>query len=232
MEIKDKDQEKGHIEINNKEGVKKYLKDINFPIYFLDFEAVTNSKEWMYTHGLDIDQQLSSFSFLKINSLKDDETKIKHFNFVGQKEDYKLMAKKLTDFYTDKNGTVVVWGIDLELRGLAKLMRASKDSKHKKISLIIANMIDLQQLFYTGSFIKYEPTGKSSLDSIAKAYGIYLSTTVKDGKKAHFILSHAIKENIDKSHLLNIKRRIEKYNNSDVINIKRVLVEIINSLVE
>ncbi len=210
-------------------GVKEFLKDLKFPLYFLDFEGIANSKQWMFNHGLDLDQQLSSFSLLKIESLKDDETKIKHFNFVGTPTDYKVMAKKMTDFYKD-NGTVVVWGKDLEVRGLAKLIKESPESMHKKLSQMLSNIVDIQQLFYDGSFIRVEPNGKSSLDIVAKAYGVYEQASIKNGKKAHFILEHAIKPNINPSHLNNIAKRIEEYNNSDVINIKRILVEILEEL--
>ncbi len=217
------------ITIMNLAGVQEFLKDIKFPIYFLDFEGIANSKQWMFNNGLDLDQQLSSFSLLKIESLNDDETKIKHFNFVGQPTNYEVMSKKITDFYKD-NGSVVVWGRDLEVRGLAKLIKEAPESQHKKLSQMLANMIDLQQLFYDGSFIRIEPTGKSSLDTVAKAYGTYVSSRIKDGKKAHFILEHAIKPNVTESHLKNIDRRLEEYNNSDVINIKRILIEILKEV--
>ncbi len=218
-----------NVTIMNKDGARKFLKNLKFPIYFLDFEAITNSKQWMFNHNLDLDQQLSSFSILRINSIDDDETKIKHFNFVGKEQNYELMAKKLTDFYKD-NGTVMVWGRDLEIRGLAKLMKESPDSLHKKISIMLANIVDLQQLFYDGSFLRVEPFGKSSLKIVAKAYGNYEQSRVKDGKKAHFILEHALKPSVDKSHLKNIDRRIEEYNNSDVINIKRILIEVLKEI--
>ncbi len=218
-----------NITIMNIEGVKQYLKDIKFPVYFLDFEAITNSKQWMFNHGLDLDQQLSSFSLLKINSIDDDETKIKHFNFVAEPTDYVKMAKKMTDFYKD-GGTVVVWGRDLEVRGLAKLMKEAPESYHKKLSTMLSNILDIQTLFYEGSFMRIEPHGKSSLDGVAKAYGTYESARIKDGKKAHFVLEHALSSNVEGSHLNNISRRIEEYNNSDVINIKRILIEILKEV--
>ena len=217
--------------IVNKKGVKEYLKNLKFPVYFLDFEAITNSKNWMFENKMDLHQQISSFSLLKINSLKDDETKIKHFNFVEIEEDYKLMAKKMTDFYKD-NGSVLVWGRDLEIRGLGKLISEADESGHKKLAKMIANMIDLQQLFFSGSFIKLESSGKSSLESIARGYGVYLKTKVKDGKKAHYILEYAASRELTPSHSKNINKRIEEYNNSDVINIKRVLVEVMKSIDE
>ncbi len=219
------------ITIMNKEGVKKFLKDLSFPVYFLDFEAITNSKQWMFNNDLDLDQQLSSFSILKIDNMNDDETKIKHYNFVGKDHDYEVMAKKLTDFYKD-NGTVIVWGRDLEVRGIAKLIKESPDSHNKKLSTMLANMIDIQQLFYSGSFIRVEPHGKSSIDAVAKAYDVYQPSRLQDGKKAHFILEHALQPDTTPSHLRNIERRINEYNNADVINIKRVLVEILKDMKE
>lgn len=220
----------GKIEFLNKDGIREYLKELTFPIYFIDFEAITNSKEWMFQNNLSLDQQLSSFSILRIDSLDDDETKIKHFNNVGKKEDYELMAKKLTDFYKDKECSLIVWGRDLETRAIGKLIKEAPESSYKKLSSMLANMIDLQQLFYGGSFMNLEPSGKSSLDSIAKAFGVYLETSIKDGKKAHFILEHALNKDVSDSHKKNIKRRIEEYNNSDVVNMKRVLVEILKGL--
>lgn len=217
------------VTIMNKEGVKEFLKDLTFPVYFLDFEAITNSKQWMFNNNLDLHQQLSSFSMLKIESENDDETKIKHFNFIGKEHNYELMAKKMTDFYKDA-GTVVVWGRDLEVRGIAKLIKESPPSSYKKLSLMLANMIDLQQLFYDGSFLRTEPTGRSSLDAVAKAYGVYQPARIQDGKKAHFILEHSLKPGIDDSHIRNIDRRISEYNNSDVINIKRILIELLKNI--
>ncbi len=222
-------EEKDIVTIMNKDGIKEFLSDVTFPMYFLDFEAITNSKQWMYNHGLDLDQQLSSFSILRIDSIDDDETKIKHYNFVGGPTDYEVMAKKLTDFYKD-NGTVIVWGRDLEVRGIAKLMKASPESYNKKFAQMISNMTDIQQLFYEGSFMRIEPYGKSSLDAVARAYNVYTGARIKDGKKAHYILEHALKSGITESHMNNICRRIEEYNNSDVINMKRIMVEILNSI--
>ncbi len=217
------------ITLMNKEGVKEFIKDLKFPIYILDFEAITNSKQWMFNHNLDLDQQLSSFSILRIDSLNDDETKVKHFSFVGAEHNYEVMAKKMTDFYKD-NGSVVVWGQDLEVRGLAKLIRSSSESYHKKLSQMLSNICDIQQLFYGGSFIRVEPHGKSSIESVAQAYDIYEPSRLKDGKKAHFVLEHSLKPEVTPSHLNNIKRRIEEYNNNDVINIKRVLVEVLKEV--
>ncbi len=220
-----------HMEITimNKDGVRKFLKDLKFPAYFLDFEAITNSKQWMFNNDLDLDQQLSSFSILRIDNEEDDETKIKHYNFVGKEHDYKVMAKKLTDFYKD-NGSVVVWGRDLEIRGLAKLIKESPDSFNKKLSTMLANVIDIQQLFYSGSFIRVEPSGKSSIEVVAQAYDVYAPSRLQDGKKAHFILEHALLPETTPSHIRNIDRRITEYNNSDVINIKRILIEILKDL--
>ena len=141
------------------------------------------------------------------------------------------MAKKLTDFYKDKKGSVIVWGRDLEIRSLGKLIKEAPEALHKKLSLMISNMIDLQQLFHADSFMKLKPSGKSSLNSISKAYGIHLSTSIKNGKNAHFILKHALKENITKPYSKNIEKRIMEYNNSDVINIKRVLVKISREII-
>lgn len=216
---------KSFISILNKEGAIKFLENLTFPIYFLDFEAVSNSKEWMFKNNLSIDQQMSSFSILRINSLDDDETKIKHYNTIGEKEDYKKMAKKLTDFYKDKKSPIVVWAQDLELRSLAKLFRESPDGLHQKLAHMISNIIDLQQLFYTGSFLKLEPSGKSSLESIAKAFDVYKETKIKSGRTAHYILEHSVTTpKIRDNHLTSIKKRLEDYNNADVLNIKRVLV--------
>ena len=209
----------------NIEGIKMFLKDVTFPVYFLDFEAITNSKEWMFNHGMAIDQQLSTFSFLKIDSLLDDETKIKHYSMIGKKQEYELMAKSITDFYKNK-GTVIVWGRDLETRGLGKLMKEGTEAQQKKIGYMISNLLDLQQLFYSGSFMRLEPSGKSSLDTIAKTYDVYKEAKIKDGKKAHFILQHATQQKIDKTHLENITKRVKEYNNADVINIKRVFIEV------
>ncbi len=217
------------VTVMNKDGVKEFLKDLKFPVYFLDFEAITNSKQWMFNNGLCLDQQLSSFSILRIDNANDDETKIKHYNFVGKEHNYEIMAKKLTDFYKD-NGTLVVWGRDLEVRGIAKLIKESPDSHNKKLSTMLANMIDIQQLFYDGSFLRIEPNGRSSLDAVAKAYNVYEQSRIKDGKEAHYILEFALNNVVEPSHLSSIERRITEYNNSDVINIKRILVEILKEV--
>ncbi len=217
------------VTVMNKDGVKEFLKDIKFPIYFLDFEAIANSKQWMYNNNLDLHQQLSSFSMLKIENENDDETKIKHFNFVGKDANYEVMAKKITDFYKGY-GSVVVWGRDLEIRGLSKLISESPESYHKKLSQMLANMIDIQQLFHDGSFMRIEPTAKSSLDAVANAYDIYQSARIQDGKKAHYILEYALNNDVNPQHLKSIERRIMEYNNSDVINIKRILIELLKEI--
>lgn len=218
------------VDILNKEGVKEFLKDLTFPVYFLDFECISNSKQWMFDHGMSVQQQITSFSILRIDSLDDDETSIKHYSQLGLKEDYSLMAKKLTDFYRDKNGTVVVWGKDLEVRSLAWLINKADESKHKKLSYMLSNILDLQQLFYEGSFISIKPFGKSKLEDVAMAYEVYLKTKLHSGKKAHYLLEHASTHELDEKQLSNINRRIEDYNNSDVINIKRILVKIMEQI--
>lgn len=216
--------------ILNQEGVKAFLDGLTYPVYFLDFEAITNNKQWMFENSLSLDQQLSSFSILRIEKIDDDETKIKHFNNVGEREDYGKMAKRLTDFYKDQNGSVVVWGQDLEVRALAKLLKIAPKGLHKKLSKMLANIIDLQQLFYSGSFIKLNETSKTSLDIVAKEYDVYLKGKLQDGKKAHFILEAAVTKKMSESQYASISKRLENYNNSDVINIKRILVEILKGI--
>lgn len=215
--------------ILNQIAVKEYLKGLTYPIYFLDFEAITNGKQWMFDNGLSLDQQISSFSILKIESMNDDETKIKHFNNVGEREDYPRMAKRLTDFYRD-NGSVVVWGQDLEIRAISKLLRSSPEGLNKKLSKMLAKIIDLQQLFYHNSFISLADTNKSALEVVAKEYGIYLKGRLEDGKKAHYVLEAAASRDMEQSQYDNISRRLEDYNNSDVINIKRILIKILEEL--
>lgn len=220
------------VTVMNKDGLKEFLKDFKFPVYFIDFEAITNSKQWMYNNGMDLHQQLSSFSMLKIEDVNDDETKIKHYNFVGKEVNYEVMAKRITDFYKD-NGTVVVWGRDLEVRAIAKLIKESPDSHNKKLSNMLANMLDIQQLFHDGSFMRVEPVAKSALDAVANAYGVYQAARIQDGKKAHYILEFALlNPNVDESHLRSIERRIVEYNNSDVINIKRIFIELLKEISE
>ncbi len=226
-----KRKEKFSLNIVNKEAALKFLENLTFPIYFLDFEAITNSKEWMYKNNLSVDQQISSFSILKIDSIKDDETKIKHYCNINKKEDYGLMVKKLTDFYKDKKAPIVVWGQDLELRALSKLFREAPESLYKKLSFMFSNIFDLQQLFYGGSFLKIEPNGKTSLEGVARTLDVYLETKIKDGKSAHYLLQHSItNEKIRPTHLDSIKKRLEDYNNADVINIKRILLKIFEEL--
>ncbi|BDU67373.1 MAG: hypothetical protein TYPL_0260 [Candidatus Tyloplasma litorale] len=223
-ELKNK---KERYKIINKKGIGEFLKDIKYPIYFLDFEAISEKKDWMLKHNLPLDQQISSFSILKINTKRDiNENKIKHFNFVGKKEDYKLMAKKLSDFYKNKPGTVVVWDRILENNALIKLMKNATKDDEVVISEMLKSIIDLQRLFIDKTFIS---VNKVSLDFVSKAFSIYEDGGIKDGRKAHYILADAEinKEKYTSKKLNNTSKRIEKYNNSDVINIKRVLFEIL-----
>ncbi len=217
------------VTVMNRDGVREFLKDLKFPVYFIDFEAIANSKQWMYNNELDLHQQLSSFSMLKIENENDDETKIKHYNFVGKEVNYEVMAKKITDFYKG-GGTLVVWGRDLEVRAIAKLISESPESYHKKLSSMLANLIDIQQLFHDGSFMRIEPTAKSSLDAVANAYGVYQPARIQDGRTAHYILEYALNPSVDSQHLRNIDRRITEYNNSDVINIKRIFIELLKEI--
>ncbi len=222
--------------INDWEILKKFFEEIKGPMYFLDFEAITFAPTIMAKNNLDLDQQLFSFSFLKVENFADLSEKPKHYNFVGKKLNYGQMASELARLYLNYNAKVFVWGAELEFKGLAKLIGHANQNYKRKLGTLIGNIIDLQVLFrgQKNRIVEIIPKHQNSLSYVAKAVtGTVIDSSLNNGKKTNYVLKAFVdKKTTDYRQLKNIDNKLYKYNNGDVIHIKRILFQLHHDLLE
>ncbi len=216
--------------IHNWDILEKFFDGIKGPMYFLDFEAITFAPIAMAKNNLDLDQQLFSFSFLKVDNFADLSEKPRHYNFVGKKLNYNQMASELSRLYVNYNAKVFVWGAELEFKGLAKLIGHANQNYKRKLGSLIGNVIDLQVLFrgQKDRIVEISPLHQNSLSFVAKAVtGSTIDSSLNNGKKTNYVLKAFVDKKTTAYHQLkNIDDKLTKYNNSDVIHIKRILFQL------
>ncbi|NOQ50500.1 MAG: hypothetical protein GQ557_02445 [Mycoplasmataceae bacterium] len=231
------------IEYKNKDLMRTFVKKINPPLFILDFEAITFLPKWMHENNLDLDQQIFSFSFLKISDFNDEKEIPFHFNFIkigmnhknNYEVDYKKMAKELANKYRQfQNSPVYVWSSELEYKAIIKLLRNSDQKDKLVLTNLLINIIDLQVYFRSKNdpIIEIVPVHKSSLSWISNAFGIKIESKLRNGQRTNYLLRNIINnKNISLENLNEQCEKLEEYNNSDVIKIKRILIKIHKDLV-
>ena len=169
--------------VENKKEIKRFLKQITYPIYFLDFECYQDAiPRW---DGLRPYEQ-TPFQF-SLHTLENETSELKHYEFLAEanKDPRREFTENLIE-YIGSTGTVLAYNMSFE-KGIIKKM-AELFSEYK-FSLIDINerMVDLMIPFRNYWFYRKEMKGSYSIKYVLPAIAPELSYSdldVSDGLAA------------------------------------------------
>ncbi len=190
----------------NKDGIKQFLKRLQEPLYFLDFE--TFSSALPFFDGTKPYQQIPfQFSLHVVNR------KVKHHSFLaeGKKDPRKEFISKLKEVLGEK-GSIIVYNQSFEKGILKKL--ALEFPKHKKwVEGVLGRIVDL--LFPFRNFHYYHPKqqGSASLKAVLPAVTGkgYDDLEIAQGGDASLAYLDYIYGDLKEKERKKIKKDLEKY---------------------
>ena len=145
--------------------IQNFLKQIHFPIYFLDFEAINYA-----VPTFERQRAFEPLPFLfSLHILSAPNAAFTHHEYLAapSEDPRRMIAERLCELIGE-SGSVAAYGAAFErmvLRNFAELFADLKP----KLELIIANMIDMMPLFEHRYFYDPKMRGSHSLKSVAPA---------------------------------------------------------------
>lgn len=169
--------------IINKEEIKRFLKDITYPIHCLDFETIGPAVP-IFDNTSPFDAIPVQFS---IHTIEEDNT-ITHKEFLVEKpEDQNDFAKALIEAIPDK-GTVLEWTAYEER--CIKMLIKEHPNLETKLQKILQRIIDLNQPFKQFHYYHPDQKGKSSIKNVLPVMTelTYKDLEVQGGNEAAMLI--------------------------------------------
>lgn len=145
--------------IIDKKNIKRELKRLSEPIYFLDFETM-NWAIPRYPNSSPYEQIPFQFS---LHILKDDKLKHKEFLADNQSDPRPAFSQNLVDNIGD-SGTIIVYHASFE-GGILKKLASLYPDLHKKLLHLVSKLWDLEKIFLK-HYMDYRFQGKTSIKNI------------------------------------------------------------------
>ena len=170
--INDKALEQIKFEINNlkpkieKEEIKKFMKNLNYPLYFLDYE--TYQVAIPFIEGTRPYQQLT-FQY-SLHILKDDKSKLEHKEFLADPSDSDFIRKFTKSLIKDipDNGSVIIYNKSFEPARNKEIEKMYPEYK-EALDRINSNMIDFMEPFFKRHYYSKEMKGSHSIKYVLPA---------------------------------------------------------------
>ena len=192
----------------HKEEIKKFLKSLNYPLYYLDFETF-NPAIPIY-EGMRPYQRIPfQFSLHIVGENK----KIKHVSFLAEgKEDPRPKFLEKLKHALDDNGGIVVFNQSFE-KGVLKELAESFPKYKKWVELVDVRIVDL--LIPFRNFHYYHPIqkGTASIKKILPALTGkgYENMSIDHGGDASLNFEYVTFQEISDNERMRIRKDLEKY---------------------
>lgn len=208
----------------DKENLKGFIKTLNYPLYFMDFETIWPAIP-LYNGTSPFKQIPFQYSVHVVRS-KDAEPE--HFEFLAEgKEDPRIqfIERLLND--TKGKGSVVAYNMTFEKQRLDEI--AMKFPKYKKdIESLISRMVDLMKPFASKHYYHPEMKGSYSLKSVLPAIVpnlSYDSLEIQEGGSASSEFERML-ECTDEVEIQKIRKNLLEYCKMDTY----AMIAILNKL--
>jgi hypothetical protein len=149
----------------NKEAIKHFLKSLEYPLYYLDFETI-NPAIPMFNGSRPYQQIPFQFS---LHVVKSEGAEVEHHEFLysGSGDPRKEFASELKKVIGDK-GSVVVYNQSFEISRLKELALFFPSEK-EWISDVISRMVDLLVVFRGFAYYNPKQEGSASIKKVLPA---------------------------------------------------------------
>lgn len=187
-------------------ALKVWMKDIQYPISYLDFE-------WD-TFAIPPYEGMKPFDVLCFQyslHIEDKNYPLKHFNFFGTKDCRKEFIESLLQ-NLPKTGTILVYNME-GAEKLRLLQLANQFEEYREeLENICSRMIDLSKPFECGLFYNNKMRGHYSLKSILPVFSknvSYKDLDIQNGMSA--VYAYRTYDSIDDNEKKNIQKSISTY---------------------
>ncbi len=218
---------KNHI---NKEEIKRFLLELDYPLYFMDFE--TYSRAMPMFDGVRPYQRIPfQFSLHILNSVE--EEAIHHSFLYTENGDPRETFIKVLEELIGSTGTVVVYNQRFE-QGVLKELSKQFPKYKQQIDNVIKRMRDLHAPFRAFHYYHPGQGGKTSLKNVLPAVTdkTYEGLEIMKGDEASIKYLHAIYDKTaDKNEKKKIIKDLEEYCGLDtdgLVHITKKLYELVN----
>lgn len=210
----------------DKEGIENFLSDLNYPIYFMDFETFQpavplfdNSKPY---------QQIPFQYSIHLKEKKDGE--LKHFEFLAEPgEDPRVEFIENLLKTTDVRGDVMVYNKTFEVTRLKEIARDFPDYStdiEKLIARIKDLMVPFQKKYYYAPEMKGSYSIKAVLPSLVPELS-YDNLEINEGGLAS-IAYESLQTETDLMFIAEMKQQLLEYCKLDTLAMVRILEKLNN----
>lgn len=148
----------------NKLEIEKFMNEIKYPIYFLDFESNQYS-----IPKFNKTKPYSQVCFQYSLHVLDENHNLTHFEFLGDENiDYRLDLVKQLIFDLKKDGTIIAYNSNFEMTRIKEMANIFKEYEEDLLTLI-PRFMDLALIFQRGYFYNKAMGNSFSIKSVLPA---------------------------------------------------------------
>ena len=193
----------------NKEKIENFLNNLNYPLYFLDFETI-NSAIPLFLDTSPYQQVLFQYS---LHIQKSENSKPLHKEYLqdpSKESEIELIRKLVND--CEGLGDILVYNIGFEKGVINKLIHKFPDYK-LQLQSIVDRLKDLMIIFKNKWFYKPEMKGSSSIKDVLTALDpelSYKNINIQDGGMASSIYLSMVNKTF-KGDEISMRKNLHEY---------------------
>ena len=193
----------------NKEKIENFLNNLNYPLYFLDFETI-NPAIPLFLDTSPYQQVLFQYS---LHIQKSENSKPLHKEYLedpSKESELELIRKLVND--CEGLGDILVYNISFEKGVINKLIHKFPDYK-LQLQSIVDRLKDLMIIFKNKWFYKPEMKGSSSIKDVLTALDpelSYKNINIQDGGMASSIYLSMVNKTF-KGDEISIRKNLKEY---------------------
>jgi hypothetical protein len=221
--------EKNDNEILDADGIKGELEQLEYPLYFLDYETFPSAIP-VFDHCFPFQQVPFQFS---LHVLVSAESELEHYEFVhtGSGNPIPHLVEKLRKVISN-SGSVIVWNKSFE--GKCNNDMAEIAVEHKDFLLSINDRFyDLRDIFSKQYYVRREFKGSTSIKYVLPILVPELSyeeLEIRDGGMASSSYKKMLSEGITNEQKQVIKNQLLEYCKLDTLAMVRILEEVMKKV--
>lgn len=198
----------------NEEGIRAALAQLNYPLHFLDFEAIGKALPWL--EGIGPWQQIPFQYSLHV---LDEDGNLEHFEYLydGEGDPRKGVTEGLVEEIGD-TGSVIAYYTSFEERCL-KTLRDAFPKREESVQSIIDRLWDQRDIFSDWHYIHPEQKGSTSLKEVLPALTEtdYQDLRVQEGMEAVIAYEEMTDPSTPQSRRRQLRDQLFKYCKRDTM---------------
>jgi hypothetical protein len=205
----------------DKKAIKDFLSDLNYPLYFMDFETFQPAVP-LFDNSKPYQQIPFQYS---VHCKENKNSELKHFEFLADPggDPRKKFIENLLNV-TDGKGNIIVYNKTFEITRLKELagdFPGYADNIEKRINRIVDLMVPFQKKYFYAPEMKGSYSIKYVLPALVPDLS-YDELEINEGGLAS-IAYESLQTETDLMHIAEIKQQLLKYCKLDTLGMVRIL---------